>query len=245
VALADEQGRFGRLEAKDTLPLPGRRSQCAVATWPLARRSPPQTQRDPSEADLPGFRGRGAVPPTKPQPPAWSYSQLFTTCRDIPRAAALSDCWPLNLQKLMNRARTTIAYPVPAMRVLLIGAFVVFICLALPRRLFVKLARAFKLVRKLHSIPIDDDTPELKGWRRNQNGTYTPISCETIEEVNARSPDWLKNRILVRGVTLAITPADEAAPTGRRLLAKLLDLQARHTRCPRPQSIADRHHAGV
>ena len=27
-------------------------------------------------------------------------------------------------------------------------------------------------------------------------------------------------------VTVAITPADEAAPTGRRLLAKLLDLQA-------------------
>ena len=189
MALADEQGRFGRLEAKDTLPLPGRRSQCAVATWPLARRSPPQTQRDPSEADLPGFRGRGAVPPTKPQPPAWSYSQLFTTCRDIPRAAALSDCWPLNLQKLMNRARTTITYPVPAMRVLLIGAFVVFICLALPRRLFVKLARGFKLARKLHSIPMDDDTPEWKGWRRNQNGTYTPISCETIEEVNARSPE--------------------------------------------------------
>ena len=26
-------------------------------------------------------------------------------------------------------------------------------------------------------------------------------------------------------VTVAITPADEAAPTGRRLLAKLLDLQ--------------------
>jgi len=245
VALADEQGRFGRLEAKDTLPFPGRRSQCAVATWPLARRSPPQTQRDPSVEDLPGFRGRRAVPPTKQQPPAWSYSQLFTTCRDIPRAAALSDCWPLNLQKLMNRARTTITYPVPAMRVLLIGAFVVFICLALPRRLFVKLARGFKLARKLHSIPMDDDTPEWKGWRRNQNGTYTPISCETIEEVNARSPDWLKNRILVRGVTLAITPADEAAPTGRRLLAKLLDLQARHPHCPGPQSRADRHHTGV
>ena len=245
MALADEQGRFGRLEAKDTLPFPGRRSQCAVATWPLARRSPPQTQRDPSVEDLPGFRGRRAVPPTKQQPPAWSYSQLFTTCRDIPRAAALSDCWPLNLQKLMNRARTTITYPVPAMRVLLIGAFVVFICLALPRRLFVKLARGFKLARKLHSIPMDDDTPEWKGWRRNQNGTYTPISCETIEEVNARSPDWLKNRILVRGVTLAITPADEAAPTGRRLLAKLLDLQARHPHCPGPQSRADRHHTGV
>jgi hypothetical protein len=27
-------------------------------------------------------------------------------------------------------------------------------------------------------------------------------------------------------VTIAITPAEEAAPTGRRLLAKLLDLQA-------------------
>jgi len=27
-------------------------------------------------------------------------------------------------------------------------------------------------------------------------------------------------------VTVAITPAEEAAPTGRRLLAKLLDLQA-------------------
>jgi hypothetical protein len=27
-------------------------------------------------------------------------------------------------------------------------------------------------------------------------------------------------------VTVAITPADETAPTGRRLLAKLLDLQA-------------------
>jgi hypothetical protein len=27
-------------------------------------------------------------------------------------------------------------------------------------------------------------------------------------------------------VTVAITPADEAAPTARRLLAKLLDLQA-------------------
>ena len=27
-------------------------------------------------------------------------------------------------------------------------------------------------------------------------------------------------------VTVAITPADEATPTGRRLLAKLLDLQA-------------------
>jgi hypothetical protein len=27
-------------------------------------------------------------------------------------------------------------------------------------------------------------------------------------------------------VTVAITPADEGAPTGRRLLAKLLDLQA-------------------
>ena len=49
------------------------------------------------------------------------------------------------------------------MHVFLIGAFVVFICLSLPRRLFVKLARAFKLVGKLHSIPTNDDTPELKG----------------------------------------------------------------------------------
>jgi hypothetical protein len=91
--------------------------------------------------------------------------------------------------KLMIRARVTISYPVTPMGVFLIGAFVVFICLALPRRLFLKLARAFKLEGKLHSIPMDDDTPELKGWRRNQNGTYTPISCETIEDVKARSPE--------------------------------------------------------
>ena len=31
---------------------------------------------------------------------------------------------------------------------------------------------------------------------------------------------------LIGRVTVAITPAEEAAPTGRRLLAKLLDLQA-------------------
>ena len=69
------------------------------------------------------------------------------------------------------------------------AAAVMLICLALPRRLFVKLARPFKLAGKLHSIPMNDDTPELKGWRRNQNGTYTPISSETIEDVKARSPE--------------------------------------------------------
>ena len=168
---------------------PGRRSQCAVAAWPLARRSPPQPPGDLSAAALSGLSGRGAVPPTKPRPPAWRYSQLFTTCRVTPRSAAQAECLPLNLQKLMNRARTTIAYKVPAMRVFLIGAFVMFICLAQPRRLFVSLVRAFKLVGKIHSIPMNDDTPELKGWRRNQNATYTPISCETIEDVKARSPE--------------------------------------------------------
>ncbi len=96
---------------------PGRRSQCAVVTWPLARRSPPHPPGDLS------------------------------------------------------------------------AAAVMLICLALPRRLFVKLARPFKLAGKLHSIPMNDDTPELKGWRRNQNGTYTPISSETIEDVKARSPE--------------------------------------------------------
>jgi hypothetical protein len=47
-------------------------------------------------------------------------------------------------------------------------------------------------------------TPEIKEDRTLQLPAGTPIGR----------------------VTVAITPADEAAPTGRRLLPKLLDLQA-------------------
>jgi hypothetical protein len=36
---------------------------------------------------------------------------------------------------------------------------------------------------------MDDMIPEQKGWRRNENGTYTPISCETIQDVNECSPE--------------------------------------------------------
>jgi hypothetical protein len=45
------------------------------------------------------------------------------------------------------------------------------------RNLFVKPAKSFRLARIKYPIPMDDENPELKGWRRNENGTYTPISC--------------------------------------------------------------------
>ncbi len=46
----------------------------------------------------------------------------------------------------------------------------------------------------------------------------TEIKEDRILQLPAASP--------IGRVTVAITPADEAAPTGRGLLAKLLDLQA-------------------
>jgi hypothetical protein len=52
-----------------------------------------------------------------------------------------------------------------------------YIVIALIRSLFVKLAKSFRLARKQYSVPMDNENPELKGWRRNKNGTYTPISC--------------------------------------------------------------------
>ena len=39
----------------------------------------------------------------------------------------------------------------------------------------------------LHSIKMDDETREIKGWRLNSDGTYTPISCATIEDAQAPS----------------------------------------------------------
>jgi hypothetical protein len=36
---------------------------------------------------------------------------------------------------------------------------------------------------------MDDVIPEQKGWVRNENGTYTPVSCEIIQDVNAPSSE--------------------------------------------------------
>jgi hypothetical protein len=36
---------------------------------------------------------------------------------------------------------------------------------------------------------MDDVIPEQKGWLRNENGTYTPISCIVTQDVNALSPE--------------------------------------------------------
>jgi hypothetical protein len=49
------------------------------------------------------------------------------------------------------------------------------IVITLTRSLFVKLAKSFRLARMKYPVPMDDENPELKGWRRNEN--YTPISC--------------------------------------------------------------------
>jgi hypothetical protein len=51
------------------------------------------------------------------------------------------------------------------------------IVIALTRSLFVKLAKSFRLARMQRPVPMENENPELKGWRRNENGTYTPISC--------------------------------------------------------------------
>jgi len=81
-------------------------------------------------------------------------------------------------------------HPAPAVRVLLIGiALVMLIYLALSHRLLVKLARTVRLASRVRSLPMDDETLEFKGWRRNDNGTYTPISCGTLEDARERSPE--------------------------------------------------------
>jgi hypothetical protein len=51
------------------------------------------------------------------------------------------------------------------------------IVITLTRSLFVKLVKSFRFARMQHPVPMDNENPELKGWRRNENGTYTPISC--------------------------------------------------------------------
>jgi hypothetical protein len=60
------------------------------------------------------------------------------------------------------------------------------IVITLTRRLFAKLAKSFKLATMQYSVPMDNENPELKGWRRNVNGTYTPISC-VDQDLNAFS----------------------------------------------------------
>ena len=39
-----------------------------------------------------------------------------------------------------------------------------------------------------YSVPMDNENPELKGWQRNENGTYTPISCASLD-LNAFSQE--------------------------------------------------------
>jgi hypothetical protein len=51
------------------------------------------------------------------------------------------------------------------------------IVITLTRSFFVKLAKSFRLAKIKYPTPMDDENPELKGWRRNENRTYTPISC--------------------------------------------------------------------
>ena len=63
-----------------------------------------------------------------------------------------------------------------------------YIVIALILSLFVKLAKSFRLARMQYPVPMDNENPELKGWRRNENGTYTPISCVN-SDLNAFSKE--------------------------------------------------------
>ena len=62
------------------------------------------------------------------------------------------------------------------------------IFITLSRSLLVKLAKPFSLARMQYPIPMDEENPELNGWRRNENGTYTPVSCVN-RDLNAFSQE--------------------------------------------------------